>query len=222
MSGWKAAWKVARRPLPGVLIAGAALTWLGPRAARPEPSLATWELRSRLQEVEGRLKAREGELQLARLELERANAVLANSARYRIPADLSAQIYNVASSEGIDPELGFRLVAVESEFTGHAVSPAGAVGLTQVMPSTARELNPRIRREDLFHHETNLRLGFSYLHGLIRSYDGNLRLALLAYNRGPAVVDEIRRQGGNPDNGYARAVLHGGRGSTRGTREAPR
>lgn len=214
MSGWRAVWNVVRRPLPGVLIAAGALTWGGPRGARPEPSVTTSELRDRLRQAEGRLRAREGELQLARLELLKANAVVSNSARYRIPADLSAQIYDVASAEGIDTELAFQLVAVESEFTGHAVSPAGAIGLTQVMPSTARSMNPRIRREDLFHHETNLRLGFSYLRELIRSYDGNLRLALLAYNRGPAVVDSIRRTGGNPDNGYAHAVLRGLRRTT--------
>lgn len=203
-----AAWKLARRPLPGILVAVGAYgvgVLLGTKPTESSP--VNWELRHRLGQTERQLQAREGELELVRLELRRVNAVVSNSARYRIPADLSAQIYDVALSEGIDPEVAFRLVAVESEFTHTAVSPKGAIGLTQVMPSTARLINPRLTREDLFHPETNLRLGFSYLRDLIRTYDGNLRLALLAYNRGPDAVDAIRKQGGNPDNGYAGAVL---------------
>lgn len=202
-----AAWKAALRPLPGVLVAVSAFAAGVLMASGPDSTAANWQLRHRVTAAERELRARQGELELARLELGRVNAVMANSARYRIPADLSAQIYDIALSEGIDVDIAFRLVSVESEFTRTAVSRAGAVGLTQVMPSTARQLNPRLTREDLFHRETNLRLGFSYLRDLIQAYGGDLRLALLAYNRGPAVVDAIRKQGGDPENGYSRAVL---------------
>jgi soluble lytic murein transglycosylase-like protein len=98
-------------------------------------------------------------------------------------------------------------VRVESEFRSRAVSSMGAVGLTQVMPSTAQILQPGIERAQLFDRDTNLRLGFRYLNEMLRQYKGDLRLALLAYNRGPGRVDEILRGGGDPSNGYASKVL---------------
>ena len=99
---------------------------------------------------------------------------------------------------------------MESEFYPRAISPVGAVGLTQVMPSTAFAMNPSLQYKDLFDQETNLRLGFRYLRYMLEKYDGDLRLALLAYNRGPGRVDEIREAGGNPAYGYDRAVIGGG------------
>lgn len=184
-------------------------------ASGPRPVEASGDAARRASEAEREVRAREGELELVRLELARSSAIIEHSARFGIPADLAADIYDTAVAEGIDPTIAFRLVRVESDFTHTAVSPKGAVGLTQILPSTARELNPTVRREDLFHRETNLRLGFSYLRDLIRAYRGDLRLALLAYNRGPAVVDAIRKQGGDPENGYARAILGPRRPTTR-------
>ena len=61
----------------------------------------------------------------------------------------------------------------------------------------------------LFDRALNLDLGFRYLRSLIDKYDGNVRLALLAYNRGPGTVDRILARGGDPDNGYADRVLSG-------------
>ena len=133
--------------------------------------------------------------------------------RYGIPHDLAEDIYAAAERERIDPELGFRLVRVESEFHERAVSPVGALGLTQLMPATAAELQPGISREEIFHRETNLRLGFRYLRFLLRYYDGDVREALHAYNRGMGTVARIRAEGGDPANGYARKVL-GDRGAS--------
>jgi soluble lytic murein transglycosylase-like protein len=107
-------------------------------------------------------------------------------------------------------------VRVESEFNERAVSSAGALGLTQLMPATAAELRPGITREEIFDRETNLRLGFRYLRWLLRSYDGRVPDALHAYNRGPGTVARIRRAGGDPANGYARRVLGEGRDAYRG------
>lgn len=198
-----------RRPLPVVLLCTLAFL-IGIRVASgPNSALANLELRQRAARAEVALKAREGELELVRLEVARLNEIMDYSAKYDISADLAASIYDIALAEGIDPALAYRLVRVESGFSRRAVSPVGAVGLTQVMPATAFAMNSELGYSDLFDRETNLHLGLRYLRYMLEKYDGDLRLALLAYNRGPGRVDEIRREGGNPGNGYARAVLGG-------------
>ncbi len=167
------------------------------------------QLQQRVIELEDQVAAREGEIELVRLQLARANRILKESGRRDIPADLAGAIYDAAEVEGISTDIAFSLVDVESDFMRRAVSPAGAVGLTQVMPRTAFWLDPKLRYADLFERDTNLRLGFRYLREMIHHYDGNLDLALLAYNRGPGRVNSILRGGGNPSNGYERAVLRG-------------
>lgn len=154
----------------------------------------------------------DGELELARNQLERANKIIAYSTTYRIPADLASSIHDIALAEGIEPDLGFRLVRLESDFNERAVSPVGAVGLTQLMPSTARYFDKSVTREKLYDRETNLRIGFRYLRTLIREYKGDLKLALLVYNRGPAAVEAALDMGLDPANGYDRIVMKGYRG----------
>lgn len=149
----------------------------------------------------------QGVVDLQRVQIERLERITANSSTYGIPADLAARIEEIAQSEGIDPKLAFGLVATESEFNRRAVSPVGAVGYTQLMPSTARYFRPGVARHELFDRDTNLRIGFRFLRTLIDKYDGNVRLALLAYNRGPEKVDQLLRAGVDPDNGYPRLVL---------------
>jgi soluble lytic murein transglycosylase-like protein len=153
--------------------------------------------------------AAKGEAALARVQLERANAVIRYSAKYQIPADLSGAIYDIALSEGIDPALGFRLVKIESDFKREARSSAAAFGYTQLQVATARFYDSSITEEKLLERDVNLRLGFRFLKDLMRQYRNDMHLALLAYNRGPGRVDEILAQGGDPKNGYSDAVLRG-------------
>ena len=155
------------------------------------------------------LEAARGETVVIKLQLERANAVLENSTRYQIPADLSAAIYDIALSEGIDPSLGYQLVKIESQFNRKAKSPMNAYGYTQLQVATARFYQKGITERDLYDRDTNLRLGFRFLNELLARYNYDVHLALLAYNRGPARVNEILAQGGNPANGYSDAVLKG-------------
>lgn len=129
--------------------------------------------------------------------------------RFRIPAVLARSIYTAAREEEIPPDVAFGLVRAESSFRPRAVSQAGAVGLTQVLPSTGRWIAPGTTRRDLLDPETNLRVGFRYLRYLYDKYDGDERLALTAYNRGPGTVDRHLKQGRNPDNGYVELVLTG-------------
>lgn len=153
------------------------------------------------------LEAQRGvlDLQQARIEqLERAHLL---SASYGIGADLALDIEEIALAEGVDPEIAFELVRVESNFNPRAVSSAGALGLTQLMPATAEQLSPGISREQIFEREMNLRLGFRFFRSLTTYYKGDLRLALLAYNRGPTTVDRLLALGVDPGNGYASAVL---------------
>jgi soluble lytic murein transglycosylase-like protein len=153
--------------------------------------------------------AARGREAVARVQLERATAVIDYSTRYQIPADLAAAIYDIALSEGLDPALGFRLVKVESDFKRTARSPMAAVGFTQLQLATARFYDPTITEEGLLDRDTNLRIGFRFLQDLLKQFDGDMKLALLAYNRGPGRVAEILAQGGDPRNGYDDAVLHG-------------
>jgi soluble lytic murein transglycosylase-like protein len=155
------------------------------------------------------LEATRGELAVARLQLERANAIIDYSGRYNIPAPLAAAIYDVALSEGVDPSLAFPLVRLESGFNPKAQSKVGAIGLTQVLPSTARLYEPGLTVQQLYDRDTNLRLGFRYLRDLLDRYGANLRLALLAYNRGPGRVEELLGAGKDPQNGYATTVMKG-------------
>ena len=138
---------------------------------------------------------------------------------YQVTTELAGKIGKAAAEFDIEPEVAFGLVRAESSFRNTATSPVGAVGLTQLMPRTASWIEPGVTRAQLRDPETNLRVGFKYLRYLLDKYEGDERLALLAYNRGPGTVDRELRRGGNPDNGYADFVYgekdHGHRLFTR-------
>ncbi len=161
------------------------------------------------------LAAARNDLDIARTQLARANAILDFSSRYKVGANVAAPIYDVALEEDIDPELAFRLVKVESQFSEHAVSSAGAVGLTQIMPATAKYYERDTTRENLTDVHTNLRVGLRYLRTLITQYRGDVQTALLVYNRGSQTVESMRMLGLDPRNGYELSVLRGYKG--RGT-----
>lgn len=205
---FQAIWNHVRSPARQAIMTAVAFLLGLQLAARPDGARLAG-LQNEVERARVTLQARQGELELVRMELSRVHEIIHYSQRYAIAADLAAAINDIALAEGIDPAVAFQLVRVESGFYGRAISPVGAVGLAQLMPPTAFELDPSLRYADLFDRDINLRLGFRYLRQMLDKYNGDLRLALLAYNRGPGTVDAVLRDGGDPSNGYAQAVLGG-------------
>lgn len=140
-------------------------------------------------------------------------AKMAQYADYDLSREMAEDIYDMAIAAEIEPDVAFGLVRAESSFKNTSTSYVGAIGLTQLMPATAKWLEKGITNSELRNQETNLRIGFKYLKQLTEKYDGDTDLALVAYNRGPGTVDRILKRGGNPDNGYAQFVRTGDVGS---------
>lgn len=207
------------RPLPGglrvpALVAVALFTWALPSGAQQADTVPAARVHAQQTNRDFWRWLRDG----ARQVREMRGGPFSFAMRYRISPQLARTIHDAAEREGLDPDLGFRLVRAESAFNPRARSHAGALGLTQLMPSTARWLDRRMTtRERILEPEPNLRVGFGYLRRLIDKYDGDLRLALLAYNRGEGAVDRDLRTGRNPENGYTRRVLGLGSDRYRGT-----
>jgi soluble lytic murein transglycosylase-like protein len=168
-----------------------------------------WENRRLRREAENAA----GEAALLRAAIERTNRIIGYSAKYDISAKLATIIFDVALQEGIDPELGFRVAELESRFNPRAVSKVGALGLVQVMPATALQFDKTITREKLYDPAINATIGFRHLRQLIAGYNGDVRLALLAYNLGATNVERARRGGKDPFAGYNRILLKDYRGS---------
>lgn len=159
------------------------------------------------------LETTKGELNLVRAQYDRANRILKFSSRYKVSGDLASSIFDVSLEEGIDPDLAFRLVQLESDFNQRATSPKGAIGLTQVMLPTAQYFKKGVSRDGLYDPKTNLHVGLRYLRTLVAEYHGNVKLALLVYNRGEVAVRDAIQSGQNPTNGYDRQVMQGYKGS---------
>jgi soluble lytic murein transglycosylase-like protein len=106
------------------------------------------------------------------------------------PADLSELHHEIAAAaarHAIDPRLAEAVAWRESGMRQGALSPKGAVGVMQLMPSTARALGvDAARRAD------NIEGGVAYLAALLQRFGGDLILSLAAYNAGPGAVDAHR------------------------------
>lgn len=208
LDGMRSAERAAhrRRSLLVTVLAALGLAALSAAATRAAMGPRIHALET--QAASARAETRDALSDMAVLEqrLERMTVVAGFSSEFGVPADLSAAIYEAAVRENLEPHLAFRLVATESAFRRRAISPVGAVGYAQVMPATAAWLEPGVTERDLFDRDTNLRLGFRYLRMLLDQY-GDVRLALLAYNRGPGIVNSIVARGEDPANGYARQIL---------------
>ena len=106
-------------------------------------------------------------------------AVTADTGRYDSLIGLHAANY------GVRPDLVRALIQVESGFSPRARSPKGAMGLMQLMPTTAAEFGVA----DPYNPGENIRGGVAYLRRLLTRYEGNEELSLAAYNAGPTAVE---------------------------------
>ncbi len=100
-----------------------------------------------------------------------------------------------AQAIDLDPVLALSLMKQESAFEAAVHSRSGASGLMQLMPFTAVETEPTVKRADLLDPDTNIRVGTKYLKKMLVRYNGNISLALAAYNAGPGAVDRWIRDG---------------------------
>jgi soluble lytic murein transglycosylase-like protein len=94
------------------------------------------------------------------------------------------QIVKVAKKYGIEPALVHAVILAESQYNADAISRRGAIGLMQLMPATAE----RYKVADSFDANQNIRGGAQYLRDLIKLFDGDLELAVAAYNAGEGAV----------------------------------
>ena len=115
-------------------------------------------------------------------------------ARLRYPQAFAAIVEEVARSEGLDPALFYALIREESLYDPAIVSRAGAIGLAQLLPTTAEDIARRMRIADpvLADPADNLRIGGRYL-GMLTSQFGSSARALAAYNGGQGNVRRWER-----------------------------
>lgn len=117
--------------------------------------------------------------------------IISISALYQPTKEISHLIDENAARYSLSRELLQSVILVESKYNNDAVSSTGALGVMQLMPDTADWISEEsgLPSKDLKNPEENIPLGAWYLNFLIAKYDGNLVLALAAYNAGRGNVD---------------------------------
>ena len=117
-------------------------------------------------------------------------------------AEIKQIVITEAMNSPVPPSLALAVAKIESDFNTRALSTAGARGVMQIMPATARVVSRRVRlpyaKSKLTNAAYNVKLGSAYLADLIEKYDGSYVLALAAYNAGPSNVRRWLRDNGDP------------------------
>ncbi|MBX6351939.1 MAG: lytic transglycosylase domain-containing protein [Thermoflavifilum sp.] len=121
--------------------------------------------------------------------------------RWMYPIEYQSLIQTSARGAQLDPLLVASVIRVESQFRSEDVSHAGAVGLMQLMPDTARWIAARngrpmvLNNAQLAQPEVNIQLGCLYLRYLVNRFNGNVVAAIAAYNAGPQRVQDWLQNG---------------------------
>ncbi len=100
--------------------------------------------------------------------------------------DLDWTIYRAGQATGVDPRFIHAVIQQESRYKNEALSHAGAQGLMQLMPATAK----RFGCDDSHNAAANIKAGTKYLAWLLKRFDGDVTLALAGYNAGEGAVDK--------------------------------
>lgn len=159
--------------IPPVAAAGPAVTTV--ETASPNPVTTTYVVRA---------DHRTGKL----IRIPVQDAVLAEKRRNSPPPRIKELVDQSAQAHHVDPLLVHSVIQAESNYDSAAVSPKGAEGLMQLMPSTARMLGV----SNTFDPSQNIEAGVKYLKYLQDLYKDD-RMALAAYNAGPGAVDKFKR-----------------------------
>ncbi len=133
-----------------------------------------------------------------------ADALIENFIPSDVPTsgdpELDRIIFDVGVREGVDPRLLHAVIWQESKYKPAAESHAGAQGMMQLMPAAAKRFNCA----DRLNPEENIQAGTKYLRWLLKRFDGNVTLALAAYNAGEGNVDKYE---GVPPFGETQAYV---------------
>lgn len=126
------------------------------------------------------------------------------------PVEHWENVAGQAKAHDISPFLALAIIRQESAFEPAALSPADARGLMQIMPATGRRVYENMGMTEktgepfaprlLFDPDVNIPLGVAYFSGLLARYEGNLTLALAAYNAGETAADKWRERYGSLDD----------------------
>ena len=127
--------------------------------------------------------------------------------RFAINVKLADLIYKISKDEALDPNLVFKIIWTESRFKNDCIGEKGEIGLMQVKYETALHIDPGVTQAKLFDPAYNIRIGLKHLKDQLHFYRGDMKLALLAYNRGRGKVNQLLLMGLNPANGYAQKIL---------------